>query len=456
MSSSSVTTVASFSLSTSKTSFSSLSDFLRERKEQVLHHSPAESSSRLPLSLVIGNPAGDADSILSALCWAYVMDCCATTTTTSAVTSLTVPILSISLHDLTTQRPETMLLLEWAGVVAPDTACLIDINDTLRHRALAKARVTLVDHNRLDTALAESHPDWTVTAILDHHYDEGLYTDAWLREIAFENDRATVASTTTLITERWLQAKQMQHPELQSPLDSDVALLLLGTILLDSVNMSPAAGKGTPRDQAALDALLLQTNWRDGKITRRESDDTTLWDPDTGRPHPTRLFERLQQAKFDVKFWKGLSVRDALRLDYKQFTPNGSSNNQPFGASTVLLDWDTFLTKGDVLSGIEMYMQEANVSFLAIMCTFTDADSHALQRQLILCAAPKSNPSLLDSMTEYLQNLDDESNLQLEERSQSDVSTKTLHLRVFDQGKAKASRKQVAPLLIRYFETCTE
>ena len=31
--------------------------------------------------------------------------------------------------------------------------------------------------------------------------------------------------------------------------------------LLDSVNMSPAAGKGTARDQAVIDTLLAQTNW---------------------------------------------------------------------------------------------------------------------------------------------------------------------------------------------------
>lgn len=426
--------------------------------------SSSSSSSSRPLSLVIGNPAGDADSILSALCWAYVL----ATMTITTTSTLSIPILSISRHDLTTQRPETLLLLNWVGV-APDT--LVDVTDVQRepHR-FQHANVTLVDHNRLNhPALEESSLNWTVTGILDHHYDEGLYTDSAvtpLREIAFADNKATVASTTTLVAEQWLQYKQRQPSSSSSTqssvfnLDSDVALLLLGTLLLDSVNMSPAAGKGTARDQAVIEALLTQTNWQDGKLVRTTTKDdkesNLLWD-EGGCPRPTQLFERLQQAKFDVGFWQGLSVHDALRLDYKRFTPK-NDGSETFGASTVLLDWDTFLAKETVSSSIETYMQQEDIHFLAIMCTFTTTESNALQRQLILCAAThrneKSSSAVLDSMTDYLQQLDADSNLQLQERTQSAVDGPVLHLRVFDQGKAKASRKQVAPLLIRYFQTC--
>ena len=398
----------------------SLADFLQKQKQR------AKISK-----LVIGNPAGDADSILSALCWAYVMS-----SSKSSDHALS-PLASIPRHDLQTQRPETMLLLQWASVPVETVTDVQDVqNDPERFRG---AEITLVDHNRLDTT-AFSHLDWTVNHILDHHYDEGFHLDTCqTRDIAFQDTKATVASTTTLVAEHALEFLQ---------LPSDVALLLLGTILLDSVNMNPAAGKGTQRDQATIDALLTKTNWRDGKLTVKE-DDHKLWDAETGRPHSSTLFDRLQQAKFDVNFWKTLSVRDALRLDYKEFTP---INGVPFGASTVLLDWDSFAEKESFPESIIEYMQDTKVSFLAIMCTFTSSDSDTLNRQLILCS---KEMSLIEDMIRYLEGLGTDDNLQLLEIKESSLSMDDLHLRAFDQGKVKASRKQVAPLLIRYFETCS-
>lgn len=408
----------------------SLVDFLQSQKQQTKIS-----------NIVIGNPAGDADSIVTALCWAYV----ASWAQEPANGNILTPVMSIPRHDLQTQRPETMLLLQWASVSIDSLLDVTDVrNDPDR---FCGAQVTLVDHNRLDTSAFDAGTvlDWTVTGILDHHYDEGLYKDTCdMREIAFENNRATVASTTTLVAERATNNDER--------LPSDVALLLLGTILLDSVNMNPAAGKGTPRDQAAIDALLANTDWRDGRLT--VSADPKLWDSETGRPDPSVFFERLQQAKFDVDFWKTLSVRDALRLDYKQFNPNGSGDSgSPFGASTVLVDWNTFLEKENVPASIAAYMQDVNVSFLAIMCAFTLPNSDELHRQMILCA---KQPTLLDDLIQHLQELGPEDNLQLVERTESSVSEGNLHVRAFDQNKINASRKQVAPLLIRYFESCSD
>ena len=413
-----------------KSSPMSLSDFLHERHAAIIQKT-------IPTSFVVGNSAGDADSILSALCWAYV----ASTVLRKSKDTLVTPILSIPRQDLQSQRPETMLLLKWAQVPMD---ILLDLQDVLsRASTFTGARVTLVDHNRLDPSLEVV--GWTVTAIWDHHYDEGLYMDTCTqREIAFQDDHALVASTTTLVAEAWLSA--LPAP---SPLSSDVALLLVGTILLDSVNMQPDAGKGTPRDQAALDILLERTDWRDGRLGH--DNDPNLWD-DEGKPRLTPLFERLQQAKFDVEFWKSLSVRDTLRLDYKQFTPS-EGNTTTFGVSTVLLDWDTFVTKDSMLASVKQYMEEVKIDFLAVMCTFTAGDSDSLRRQLILCA---KDGTLLESMVEYLRTLDVDNNLQLDEQPANNLNENDLQLRVFDQGKVKASRKQVAPVLIRYFETCVE
>ena len=427
----------------------SLAEFLQAQKQQ--------SQIR---KLVIGNPAGDADSIVSALCWAYIASSPSTRNddtnngdgdnrddSSSSVVSSS-PLASISRHDLQTQRPETLLLLQWASVPVETILDVQDVrSDPERFRG---ADITLVDHNRLDNT-EFSKLNWSVKNIIDHHYDEGLYQDTCeIRDIAFRDDKATVASTTTMVAER------ATRDFAQVP--SDVSILLLGTILLDSVNMNPAAGKGTPRDQAAIDALLAKTNWRDGKVTVKEDDDETqLWDTETGRPHPSILFDRLQQAKFDLKFWKALSVHDSLRLDYKEFTPSKGApfggKGAPFGVSTVLLDWNSFMEKDSVPKSVIQFMHDTRVSFLAIMCAYTSSESDALNRQLILCATGKTQ---MEDMTQYLQDLGEDDNLKLVERNDSTLSMNNLYIRVFDQGKVQASRKQVAPLLIRYFETCSD
>jgi exopolyphosphatase len=420
----SLAAVSNRSLST--TASSSLADFLRHRSITPTSH------------IVIGNPAGDADSILSALTWAYV-----------AKDEVT-PVVSISAKDLRTQRPETSLLLQWAQIPADALRHVDQLLDPEHPIIPESIRVTLVDHNRLESSLAQTYPQWTVTAIVDHHFDEGFYTDTCTdRRIAYEKNQATVASTATLVAEEWLQ--QQQHQTVAgSSLASDVAILLLGTILLDSVNMQASAGKGTARDQAAIDKLLEDTNWQDDKWRGSHTD---ICGRD-GRPIPHKVFDALQQAKFDINFWKSLAVPDALRLDYKEFTPSAPAI--PFGVSTVLLDWDAFVHHAPrSRTAIASYMQTRSLDFLGIMCTSIH-DHGGLQRQLILCS---QQADLLNDMIPYLQALGGDTNLQLMERpssTQKDDDDSALLARVFDQGNSKASRKQVAPLLMGYFETCSK
>ena len=160
-------------------------------------------------------------------------------------------------------------------------------------------------------------------------------------------------------------------------------------------------------------------------------------------------------------FGNRLAVRDALRLDYKSFetSTTGGALVSVIGVSTVLLSMDDFLQKGDddkkntVLADIRSYMEERKIEFLGIMLTSsTDAEEGPpLRRQLILCASNSTAFSLSD-MVQHLQKPD--SPLQLTELVDQAVTDQDgLTLRFFDQGNPKASRKQVAPLLLEFFET---
>jgi exopolyphosphatase len=415
----------------------SLADFLKVRKTDPCS----------PKHYVLGNEAGDADSIISAISLAYIdsvqQDVAAKT-----------PLISIPRADLATQRPETALLLDLAGVshavddlLFIDDPIIVDDND-VNEIDPAEVKVTLVDHNRLKEVFQEKH--WKVQEIVDHHYDEGDHTDSCsgaARHIAFADNKALVASTCTIMVERLQETWDPPYPV-------SVGVLLLGVILLDSVNMIPKAGKGTPRDGAAIETLLDHTDWQD--LSPRAAAILKV-SSETGKPDTQAFFDALQNAKFDPSFWKALSVRDALRLDYKRFSTENSGTSISFGVSTVLLPMPDFVSKSNLVDGLQGYMQEADVDFLGVMLTYT-VNSSGLGRQLVLCGR---NPFPLEEMVKFI---NEQGGLSLTEVSEDALSSSCmdikdnndengLTLRLFNQGNTKASRKQVAPILLQFFES---
>jgi exopolyphosphatase len=327
----------------------------------------------------------------------------------------------------------------------------------------------------------------------------------YCRNIAFSNNQALVASTCTLIVERYManiidisKTAEVEVPTLTFPMP--LAILLLGVILLDSVNMSPQAGKGTLRDQAAMDSLLKHTDWssllrvleNNNNVNAPDIMDTTTTSAtSTSRPDPTKLFDTLQNQKFDPAFWNQLSTRDALALDYKSFasqptttcTSTDSSSSSAgsivgagagvFGVSTVLQSMQDFLSKPDHWKAIRDYMQERSIPLLGIMFAVSTREG-GLERQLCICTATtttnededKDSLLLLQGMVDYLLGTE----LQLTVRddltrppppkqrdsscSSSDDNNVNVGVRIvyMDQGNAKASRKQVAPIMMEYWK----
>ena len=415
--------------------------------------------------VVVGNSAGDADSIISALTYGFLES--------------KTPIVSISKNDLETQRPEVAFLFRTLGLDQTITDSLRFIDDPLFTAATTetKKKLTLVDHNRAEEIFQSNsnnnnNIDWEVVEILDHHHDEGKHTDSCTgdrRNIAFANDKALVASTCTLVAER-LKALQTENSK---KYPATLSTLLLGTILLDSVNMIPEAGKGTPRDAAAIQDLLKQTDWTSMKNSNQGAVEA-WWEKNSEHPDTTRMFDSLQAAKFDPTFWNGLSVIDALRLDYKRFSAT-SAQKKPvvFGASAVLLPMQDFLSKtttGETSHGVTQniatYMTEhASVDFLVILFFFQCPKSGDNRRQLMFCEINRANDNesvddQKEDMTGLIDFLVDDGTLALQEvHGDSNESVcsvagnQQITVRLFEQTNAKASRKQVAPLLMKYFET---
>jgi exopolyphosphatase len=396
----------------------SLDEFLKARKEELNRH------------FVMGNEAGDADSIISAITLAYVESAKGHMEKT--------PIVSIPQADLETQRPATVLLLKLAGI-SNAAEVLLFVDQPVVTESTEDTEITLVDHNRLADPFQQN--DWKVVEIVDHHHDRGMYMDTCSgpsRLIAFADDEALVASTCTLVVERMQELWRKPYPP-------SLGVLLLGVILLDSVNLSPQAGKVTQRDRDAVQILLFDTNWQE---LSQESKEVLKISSSSG-PNTTAFFDALQDTKYDPDFWMSLSMRDALRLDYKEYTYRDRS----FGVSTILMPLDTFLLKQELVAGIQRFVVERNMDFLGIMLAF-EKDGH-LYRQLVLCGT-ESFP--LPNMVQFLLRSDyDQDSLELTEIEGVSIPADNsgLAFRFFDQRNVKASRKQIGPILLDFFDTAS-
>lgn len=170
---------------------------------------------------MIGNDAGDADSIISAITLAYIESTCNKNQLT--------PVVSISKNALAHERPDINLLLQLAGIRDSSGMLLfredlLGMLGSIMKDAEQSCAITLVDHNTINKSLRNYKQELTVTDIVDHHNDEGLFMDTCSgnhRTIAFEHDRALVASTTTLVAE-------MLRRYYPSPYPSSLGILLLG------------------------------------------------------------------------------------------------------------------------------------------------------------------------------------------------------------------------------------
>ena len=357
--------------------------------------------------IVLGNPAGDADSIVSTLAWAFVE--------TLASGKAHTPIVSISREDLEGTRPETSLLLKWAGVSYEDLIYMDEL--PLDGSRLSKeCAVTLMDHNQLVAPPLLPFQS-NVVEIHDHHLDEGHHmASCQKRNIAFRDGAALVASTCTLVVER------LSTVDAAMPYPEPLSTLLLGVILLDSVNLNPAAGKVTPRDRAAVNLLLEQTTWAKGP------------------PETSNWFEQLQQAKFNPEFWKSLSVKNSLRLDYKEYAEGR------LGISSVLTPVEAFLEKPNVLKGIKEYMLQTKVEYLIVMLAH-DTGKEGLMREIVVCSETS-----VESIVSFL--VEREALAMVEQQCLDGLQDgELLKMRVFSERNTEVSRKVIAPILMDFFSS---
>ncbi len=355
----------------------SIQNYLSSVKQRI-------SDTRL---VVLGNEAADLDSMVSAVVYGYLL--------AQQSPQLTVlPVMSIPRADFFL-RSEVLFLFDAAGINLDD---IIFSDEVDFDKLLVHADLVLVDHNKLEVNLQKYSNK--VIGILDHHKDEGLYTSAVPRIIR------TIGSTATLVA--------MEFSKLGVTMGQDLAILLGGAILLDTVNLSTAAGKVTNADREVAAKIL----------------------PFFPMPRQ-ELFDKVQSRKFDVQ---GLSTNELLRKDYKAYQVGGLQ----YGIASVHLSvrqWQVM--DSDLETAFSEFAANRKLDLLIAMNSHNSPD---FNRELIVFWQTDDGQMKL---FKYLQ----DNRLALTPLTR--VNQKQLNdagITLYSQGNSAISRKKLQPLLEKFFK----
>ncbi|KAF7644324.1 hypothetical protein LDENG_00224150 [Lucifuga dentata] len=336
--------------------------------------------------VVMGNEACDLDSMVSALAYAYFLSKMADSD------MLVLPLLNIRRADFVLRSDNLFLLRQTE--LSPELLLFRDQLDLRRLQRAGRLRLTLVDHNVLPSS--DSDLEGAVVEVIDHHLLEREPSASC--PVAVE----MVGSCATLVTERIMQ----KAPDV---LDQQLAQLLYGTILLDCVNMAPAAaGKVTPKDSqhaAALEACF------------------------PALPPRGALFQALQNAKFDVS---GLNTEQMLLKDMKAV-----SASLNLAVSVLYISLEDFLQRAELEAELRAFCQRFGLDLLLLM-TICFTDSKEPIREL---AVYSHSAICREEVCQYLEQAHNPT-LNL-----SPISSPHPHVTAYQQGNTLASRKKVLPVI---------
>lgn len=400
-------------------SVAELNTYLQLCHERI-HPAVVKSNSKTPMHVVLGNEAGDADSMYCALVLAYQKfkgqphssEC------------MSIPIFSFPRSDLAL-RTETKALFDLVDIHVSDLLFLEEL-ELLKSQGRVQA-LTLVDHN----VLASAHRSLAsaLVAIVDHHQDTGLYPSITeSRSIAFDasKNQASVASCCTLIAEQCVNGHHS--------LSKIEATLLLSAMALDSAQYDPEMGKVTTRDLVMRDTLM-------PIVTTGENPDLDL----------ETFGQWLAFEKHNLKYWTNFSVMQCLGVDYKAYHSNHSSSssnvNVVYGISSVLIPIvpnlvDKMNQQDHVPNEtLEAFCQEKQLAFHLLMSNAVVASGDSkYSRQLAVYTT--RDPARLAHLRSVLESLESLELTLLHESSD---------MIIYRQGNVQLSRKRLQPLFHQGF-----
>jgi len=370
-----------------------LNHFLKTCKEAFLHTKVNGKQQGGVLQFVLGNESGDLDSFVSSVVWAWHK---------AAVSqqSTFVPLMNIDRKDYKL-RTETVHLFNRIGIEPSNVLFKDEVEFSSLTQQLSKdfLRLTLVDHHVLSESNSYLNP--FVTEIIDHRPVAAQFSDSVDVHIH------PVGSCCTLIAEKIFTTVADS-----SGLPSDVVECLLGTILLDTSNLSPWSGKTTPRDCAIVEKL----NGSESKFDA------------------TAIYQNLLTARTAID---GFDSTDMILKDPKYF---GAAPNQVI-ASTIHQFLFEFLKRPDCKEAITSYCsQNGCMTWIGMSPQY----NYFPEKPFRPIGVYSTNERFSQLLSSHLLSIPDLEMVQLpEDNLLLDGVT------VFRMHNCKASRKQIVPIITK-------
>ncbi|KAJ4490358.1 hypothetical protein J3R30DRAFT_3277588 [Lentinula aciculospora] len=406
-----------------------LADFLSSSREHYLNHVRNDSGKAKEWTIVMGNEAGDLDTLASSIAFAWLR--------TKILDQPSIPLLQMNRDDLEL-RAENLHALSLAGISRPKDQ-LFFITDVIDFHPFPSHKFALVDHNRLSSTFSpEEQP--LVVAIVDHHVDENLYGDTAEPRIIIPSGSCASHITTLLDT--------VEIPP-------ELATLLLSAILIDTDGLKPG-GKAIDVDRKAAEFLASKSTFASSESalhTTETASSTSLLE----LVFIKSLSEELSSRKNDVSH---LGPRDLLRRDYKQYDfvlPwHAAKPTIRAGLSTVPVKLEEWAADGNLETKGEAWMKERGLHVLGVLTSYRSATKGKRKREMawiIRVDFPPTEGFDFEALTERLWNgLQADPVLQLKEHKK--FAHGTLEPMLFPQLQVQiymqdphATRKVIAPVL---------
>eukprot|EP00747_Dinoflagellata_sp_TGD_P120314 gnl/TRDRNA2_/TRDRNA2_173205_c1_seq8.p1 gnl/TRDRNA2_/TRDRNA2_173205_c1~~gnl/TRDRNA2_/TRDRNA2_173205_c1_seq8.p1 ORF type:complete len:362 (-),score=72.53 gnl/TRDRNA2_/TRDRNA2_173205_c1_seq8:450-1535(-) len=293
------------------------------------------------VKVVMGNEAGDLDSMACALVLAFAyaesQDC------------VWFPVINVPRDELRLRKDNVEVFK--VGEVKEEDLIFIDEIPLEDIAKAGRLELTIVDHNELSPR--QSYLTKSVTAIIDHHKDAMLYTDT-VKEGA-RNCLFPRGSATSLVTMVLRDTDEKTKACLSDPA---VSLMLQSTIMLDTKNLK-SPDKTTDLDRDAM------------KVNRDIVSGKKAW----GNYSPSDWHKHLAGLRMDIS---GFSAVDVMKKDCKF----GSIANEQFaiGSAPVSLKSIGVLESKETLTAfageLNKFMQSNKIN--SVFALFVETETRQI------------------------------------------------------------------------------
>lgn len=375
---------------------------------------------KTPYRIVTGNQSADMDSVVSAITFAYL------SYSLKTPDQFIIPLIDIPRTDFALRRDINKLLQNHD--ISEDLLYFVeDFSEFLDEST--SVHLSLVDHNGLQGVEINKGFDAgliNVEAIIDHHADEGMFEKANPRIIR------TCGSNSTLVFHYFHDLTSCDEKFWKS--NKDVIELLIAPLLIDTSNMTQ---KVEDPDVKAMD--FYKTILADNTVnfTTQSSYD--------------EFYKTLKTAKKDIS---GFSFADILRKDYKQFKFLHDDRVGFSSISKPLLWIASKYSVDDIKEDLANTLKTNQIELLVITASFTQKETGIYTREFCYYYQGQNEKyaELYKLVWQQLELSTDLYKIEIISSLTNAVNDRESHLKIYNQKRVTATRKQVVPVVKEVLE----